>query len=108
MDARPHQSKIDRFLNAVLSELFALAMEKISMKKILDTNTHTENCIEKTPVKAIRKYCLECCLEKPSEVRLCAAKNCHLWPFRMGKNPFHRRTMTDEQKQKLARRLKDD
>lgn len=76
------------------------------MKKILDTNTQPEHCVEKTPVKAIRKYCLECCLEKPSEVRLCAAKNCHLWPFRMGKNPFHKRSMTEEQKNVATKHLR--
>lgn len=75
------------------------------MKKILDTNTPAENCDKKTPVKAIRKYCLECCLEKPSEVRLCAAKDCALWPYRMGKNPFHKRKMTDEQKQVATKHL---
>lgn len=40
------------------------------------------------PVKAIRAYCLECCLEQPSEVKLCAADECPLWEFRMGKNPY--------------------
>ncbi len=77
------------------------------MKKILDTNTHAEKHDKKTPVTAIRKYCLECCLEKPSEVRLCSAKNCHLWPFRMGKNPFHGRRMTDKQKKEAIKRLKN-
>ncbi|MCB9989042.1 MAG: hypothetical protein H6868_06880 [Rhodospirillales bacterium] len=76
------------------------------MKKILDTNTPAENCDKKTLVKAIRKYCLECCLEKPSEVRLCAAKNCPLWHFRFGKNPFHKRRMTDEEKQAATNRLR--
>ena len=78
------------------------------MKKILDTNTRSENGDKKTPVKAIRKYCLECCLEKPSEVRLCAAKDCALWPYRMGKNPFHQRKMTDKQKHDATKRIKKD
>ena len=42
------------------------------------------------PVKAIRAYCLECCLEQPSEVKLCAADECPLWEFRMGKNPYRK------------------
>ncbi len=40
-----------------------------------------------TPVKSIRKYCLDCAGDSPKEVRLCPAKNCPLYPFRMGKNP---------------------
>lgn len=49
-----------------------------------------------TPAKAIRKRCLGCVGEMPSEVRGCTArvplpdlsadpKGCHLWPYRMGK-----------------------
>ena len=34
--------------------------------------------------QAIRKYCLSCCCEQPKEVRLCTAKDCPLYPFRMG------------------------
>lgn len=40
------------------------------------------------PVKAIRKYCLNCCLESAYEVEHCAAEECELWEFRMGKNPY--------------------
>lgn len=75
------------------------------MKNTSDTAPHTKKSAKKTPVKAIRKYCLECCLEKPSEVRLCAAKDCALWPYRMGKNPFHGRQMTEEQKRAATKRL---
>jgi hypothetical protein len=37
---------------------------------------------------AIRRHCLDCCLGQPSEVRLCAAIHCALWPFRFGGNPY--------------------
>jgi len=40
-----------------------------------------------TPVKSIRKYCLDCAGNSPKEVRLCPAKTCALYPFRMGRNP---------------------
>lgn len=40
------------------------------------------------PVKAIRAYCLNCCLESANEVKLCQAQDCALWAFRMGKNPY--------------------
>lgn len=75
------------------------------MKNKTDTNTHSENHLEKTPLKAIRKYCLECCLEKPSEVRLCASKNCPLWHFRMGKNPSSERNFTKPQERDVTGRF---
>jgi hypothetical protein len=38
-----------------------------------------------TPLKAIRGRCLWCCLNSRMEVFLCPAKNCPLWPFRLGR-----------------------
>ncbi len=41
-----------------------------------------------TPVKSIRKYCVDHCMcKQPREVKLCPCKNCPLWPYRMGKRP---------------------
>ena len=40
-----------------------------------------------TPVKAIRAKCLDCCCGHPSEVRICTALKCPLYPYRMGKRP---------------------
>ncbi len=40
-----------------------------------------------TPLKAIRRKCLECCCGQYKEVRLCPSKDCSLYPFRFGKNP---------------------
>lgn len=58
------------------------------------------------PVKAIRKKCLECCCGQVKEVELCTVKDCALYPFRMGKNPYRRkRTLTDEQRAAMAARL---
>ena len=57
---------------------------------------------ETNPVKAIRAYCLECCLEQPLEVKLCAADECPLWAFRMGKNPY--RAKPSEKKIEAARK----
>ena len=39
--------------------------------------------------KAVRAKCLDCCCGMPSEVLKCVLVDCPLWPFRMGKNPFH-------------------
>lgn len=41
----------------------------------------------KSPLKAIRKYCLWCCGESALEVRLCPAYDCPLHPFRFGRKP---------------------
>ena len=40
-----------------------------------------------TPRKAIRAKCLDCCCGHPSEVRICTAVKCPLYPYRMGKRP---------------------
>lgn len=40
-----------------------------------------------TPIKAIRLKCLDCCAGHPSEVRICTALKCPLYPYRMGKRP---------------------
>ena len=40
-----------------------------------------------TPIKAIRKNCLECSGGSIKEVRQCAITDCPLFDFRLGKNP---------------------
>ena len=40
-----------------------------------------------TPVKAIKKHCLECSGNSKKELRECVINNCPLYPYRMGKNP---------------------
>ena len=40
-----------------------------------------------TPVKAIRKKCLDCCCGQVKEVKICPCLDCSLYPFRLGKNP---------------------
>ena len=60
----------------------------------------------KSPLKAIRAKCLDCSVDAVSEVRDCSIRDCALWPFRMGKNPFRKkREMTDEQKKEAVERL---
>ena len=58
-----------------------------------------------TPIKAIRAKCLDCCCDQRDEVKLCPAKDCPLWPFRLGKNPNRPKNMTDEQRQVVKERL---
>lgn len=40
----------------------------------------------KTPVKAIRAFCLSC-VGTSNEVKLCVSKNCPLFPYRLGHRP---------------------
>lgn len=62
--------------------------------------------MKETPIKAIRKKCIECSCGQTSEVKLCPMEDCPLYPFRMGKNPYNTRTLSEEQKEKAAERLK--
>jgi hypothetical protein len=41
-----------------------------------------------SPMQAIRAKCLDCCCGQFSEIRLCEAVNCPLWPFRAGSHPY--------------------
>ena len=43
--------------------------------------------MEKTPIKAIRAKCLDCCCGSAKEVALCPIPDCSLYPYRFGKNP---------------------
>jgi hypothetical protein len=40
-----------------------------------------------TPIKAMRRKCLDCCCGSPQEVKLCPVKDCSLYPYRLGKHP---------------------
>lgn len=58
-----------------------------------------------TPLQAIRQYCVERCQSSPSEVRKCTIVECPLWPYRMGKNPFRKKCLSEEQRQAAGVRL---
>ena len=40
-----------------------------------------------TPIKAIRKKCLDCSSWKPKEVRRCPCISCPIYPYRFGRRP---------------------
>jgi hypothetical protein len=40
-----------------------------------------------TPLKAIKKHCLECSGYEKKQVRECLIKDCVLFPYRLGSNP---------------------
>ena len=58
-------------------------------------------------LSVIRRKCLDCCAGQMGEVRLCTATACDLWPYRMGTNPFAKRSLTPEQKEAAAQRMID-
>ena len=45
---------------------------------------------QKSPLKAIRVKCLNCCGWSRKEVELCTAEDCPLYHFRDGKNPYRK------------------
>lgn len=49
-----------------------------------------------TPMKAIRKKCLDCCYGQVKEVRECATKNCALYPYRNGHRPKDKEVIKEE------------
>ena len=58
---------------------------KIGGKKMVE-----EGIVPITPLKAIRKNCIDCSGKSKGEVRKCVETDCPCWPFRMGTNPFMR------------------
>ena len=69
------------------------------------------NMKESTPMKAIRLKCLDCSCGSNEEVKNCFAKKCPLYQFRFGykldeNGNRRKRDLTDEQRQKMAERLK--
>jgi len=60
---------------------------------------------EASPLRAIRLKCMDCCCEQAKEVRQCQCTACAIWPFRMGRNPFRTRELSDEQKDELRERM---
>ena len=61
----------------------------------------------KNPTKAIREMCIECmggrenegCLKLISD---CGSPDCALFEFRFGKNPYHRKNLSDNRRTELA------
>jgi hypothetical protein len=52
-----------------------------------DRGDETSDSKSNSPLQAARRHCLWCCDGCASEVRLCAATNCPVHPFRLGRRP---------------------
>jgi len=68
-----------------------------------------DNKIYATPIKSIRRKCLDCVGGSAKEVKLCPCDGerstlCDLFPYRFGKRPAEskKRNLTNEQKQKIV------
>ena len=59
-----------------------------------------------TPLSQIHNFCISCMGDQPRLVKDCSTKSCPLWPYRTGHNTNSKRTMTEEQRQMAAERLK--
>lgn len=60
-----------------------------------------------TPLKAIKKHCLDCRFGNRKEVVACDDEDCNLYPFRIGKNPFRgKRELSEEEKKEMVERLR--
>ena len=55
----------------------------------------------KSPLKAIRAFCIDCMGGQVKEVKLCPSQICPLRAFRMGKNPYRKRELSPEHLAKL-------
>jgi formate-dependent nitrite reductase cytochrome c552 subunit len=64
----------------------------------------------KSPLKAIREMCAQCMGHAQNHHKLieeCASPDCAIYEFRFGKNPYHTRQLSEEQKKDIAARLHD-
>ena len=79
------------------------------MKQINSINTKEEfdqAVKENTNVlRAIRLKCYDCSCFQLGEVRDCPVTTCPLYPFRLGKNPFRKRELSDDEKREIKERL---
>ena len=57
------------------------------MGKALESLREQAKPIQRTPVKAIRAKCMECCCEDKVAVKECDIQSCALFEYRMGKRP---------------------
>ena len=81
------------------------------MKQINSIKTEEEfnkEVSENTNVlRAIKLKCLDCSTYTTNEIKECPVKNCPLYPFRLGKNPFRKRELSEEERNKLSERMKN-
>lgn len=40
-----------------------------------------------SPLRAIRKKCIDCCCDSTKSIKFCEIADCTLWPYRFGVRP---------------------
>lgn len=50
---------------------------------------------KRSPLKMIRKHCIDCSGGNKQEVKLCPVETCPLWEFRFGYSPYRVGTRKD-------------
>jgi hypothetical protein len=60
-----------------------------------------------SPLKAIRANCVDCMGGQARLVSSCELAGCPLWNYRMGKNPFRTRKVSEEERERLRTRMKE-
>lgn len=59
-------------------------------------------------LRAIKLKCLDCSSYNTNEIKECPVKNCPLYPFRLGNNPFRKKKeLSEEERTKLSERMKN-
>ena len=58
-------------------------------------------------LRAIKLKCLDCSTYNINEIKECPVNKCPLYPFRLGKNPFRKRELSEEERNKLSERMKN-
>lgn len=71
----------------------------------IEDEVEEEEVEVRSPLKAIRKFCVECMGGNRVEVKACTSPKCPLYAFRMGKNPYNKKVLTEEQKAEVRERL---
>jgi hypothetical protein len=65
---------------------------------------------EKSLIKAVRKNCIDCMGGRDGNegykklIDECPSHNCNLYPYRFGKNPYHKQNLSKEQRKSCADR----
>lgn len=80
---------------------------KVPFKNIDELSKAVEAGEINTLKKAVKAKCLDCSCYNSTEVRECPVKNCPLYAFRNGKNPYRKkRDISEEERQQLAERMR--
>ena len=73
------------------------------MRKRRKKGTNEMSTTKAELLKTLRRKCMDCTYDQAKEIELCPARNCPLWPYRFGKDPYKTpRQLTEAQKEALA------